>query len=115
MKFNPGEMRNIIQIAERIIEKDEDGFARNPHQYNILKTVRAYKEDRRGTKVWANRAAFSNANVLFRLRKIKDFEITPQLFIKHQGKIYSISSVENIGNMGMYIEVLCDSTEGSEK
>lgn len=40
-----------------------------------MPSVRAYKEMRYGTRVWANRAAFSKATVLFRFRKIDNIKI----------------------------------------
>ena len=108
-----GKMRSIIEIAERVSEKDADGFAKSA--YSVLKTVRAYREDRRGSETWANRSAFSNADVMFRLRKIPDLEITPKHFIICGGRNYNISSAEDVKQRGMYIEILCDSTEGSMK
>jgi head-tail adaptor len=106
-------LREIIEISEKTTEKDSDGFAQA--EYKVLKRIYAYREDRHANESWANRAAFSKSSVLFRFRKIPGLEITPKLFINCRGKTYNISSVEDIKNRSMYIEILCDLTEGSVK
>ena len=66
-------MTTFIDIIEPRKIKDESGFV--VIQDIILASVRAYKEMRHGTRVWANRAAFSKASVLFRFRKIPNLKI----------------------------------------
>ncbi len=101
-----GKMTTFIDIIEPRKVKDESGFVRI--QDIILASVRAYKEMRHGTRVWANRAAFSKATVLFRFRKIDGLKIdTSQVIVCDTGR-YRILSVEDVKNRSMYIEALCD-------
>lgn len=101
-----GKMTTFIDIIEPRKVKDESGFI--TVQDVILASVRAYKEMRHGTRVWANRAAFSKATVLFRFRKIDNLKIdTSHVIVCGTGR-YRIFSVEDVKNRGMYIEVLCD-------
>lgn len=101
-----GKMSTFIDIIEPRKVKDESGFI--TVQDVVLASVRAYKEMRHGTRVWANRAAFSKATVLFRFRKIPDLKIdTSHVIVCDTGR-YRIFSVEDVKNRGMYMEVLCD-------
>lgn len=101
-----GKMTTFIDIIEPRKVKDESGFI--TVQDVILASVRAYKEMRHGTRVWANRATFSKATVLFRFRKIDSLKIdTSHVIVCDTGR-YRIFSVEDVKNRGMYIEALCD-------
>lgn len=97
---------DIISI-ENVI--DEEGFSEKVE--NVIASVRAYKEDRHGNRMWANMAAFSEATTLFRFRKIPDVNITTKLYILHEGIRYDIVSVENVRERGMYIEVMAKKVE----
>ena len=99
-------MTTFIDIIEPRKIKDESGFV--VIQDIILASVRAYKEMRRGTRVWANRAAFSKASVLFRFRKIPNLKIKESHVIVCDTGRYRILSVEDVKNRGMYMELLCD-------
>ena len=107
-----GKMNAFIDIVESSISKDSEGFATSADL--VLKSVRAYREDRHGTTMWANRAAFSTASCLFRFRVIPNIEITTKLQILCGGKRYKILSVEDIRNRGMYTECLCERLEVSK-
>ncbi len=99
-----GKMKTFIDITTREIVKDSESFSEETDR--ILASVRAYKEERFGSKMWANRAAFSEASSLFRFRKIPGLEIKPKMFIVCSDGRYEVISVENIKNRDMYIEVL---------
>ena len=99
-----GKMRTFIDIVTREIVKDEESFSEETDR--ILASVTAYKEERFGSKTWANRAAFSEANALFRFRNIPDLPIKPKMFIVCDDGRYEIISVDNVKNRNMYIEVL---------
>src|SRR5699024_11308710 len=86
------------------IVKDEESLSEETDK--ILASVTAYKEERFGSKTWANRAAFSEANALFRFRDIPDLPIKPKMFIVCDDGRYEIISVDNVKNRNMYIEVL---------
>ena len=97
---------DIISI-ENVI--DEEGFSEKVE--NVVASVRAYKEDRHGNRMWANMAAFSEATTLFRFRKIPNVDITTKLYILHEGIRYDIISVENVRDRSMYIEVMAKKVE----
>lgn len=99
-------MNQFIDIIEVQKTKDSSGFMVDKDV--ILASVRAYKEFRHGNTMWANRAAFSTATVLFRFRKIPGVEILAKHFIVCDSGRYSVLSIENIKNRDMYTEVLCE-------
>lgn len=104
-------MNQFIKIISTISKKDEDGFTVKEEQ--IVAEVRAYHETKHGNEKWANRATFSTASSLFRFRNIPNVEIKTDMIIVCNDKKYSITSVENIKNKNMYIEVLCDEVSAS--
>jgi hypothetical protein len=84
--------------------KDAEGFTHT--QDTILASVRAYKEDKHGSEVWKNRAAYSEATCLFRLRAIPNLTVTTSHIILCEGTRYRILSVEDVRGKGMYVEAL---------
>ena len=107
-----GKMNAFIDIVEVNISKDTEGFATSTD--TIIASVRAYQEERHGTKIWANRAAFSTATCMFRFRVIPTVEVTTKQQILCNGKRYKILSVEDVRGRGMYIEVLAERLEASK-
>jgi len=101
-----GNMRNTIEIITTEPNKDSMGFA-SQGEVSLAK-IRAYKETRHGNAAWHNRAAFSNANALFRFRTIPNLAITTAMFIRSGDERYNIVSVEDIRGRGMYVEVLAE-------
>ena len=107
-----GKMNTFIDIIQTDNAKDGAGFSTASD--TVLASVRAYREDRHGTKIWANRAAFSTATCMFRFRVIPGVEITPKLQILCGGARYKILSAEDVRGRGMYIEVLAERLEASK-
>lgn len=106
-----GQMNASIQILRTAPVKDDEGFVTESD--TVLASVRAYKEDRHGNEMWANRAAFSTASALFRFRKIPGLDVTTAHFIRCENCRYNIVSVEDVKGRGMYTEVLAEKVEGS--
>ena len=105
-----GKMNKFIQIVTPApVEKDAEGFA--IQKDTVLASTRAYKENRHGSKGWANRAAFTTATALFRFRKIPDLEVTAAHAIICEGERYRINSAEDV--RGMYTECLVERVDGS--
>ena len=102
-----GRMTEFINILEITKTKDAEGFAGKPVERNVLST-RAYFEEQRGTKVWANRAAFSTATAMFTFRADPTVRITPSHVIECRGERYRILNVRDAQVRGMYIEILAD-------
>ena len=107
-----GRMTRFIDIIKVENVKDAEGFGSAPADVYVA-SVRAYMEGRHGSERWANRAAFSTANALFRFRKIPGVEITTKMFIIESGRRYRIVSVEDVRGRGAYYEVLCEHTDGT--
>jgi len=107
-----GLMKSFIEIYSSDTIKDSEGF--KSAEDNLLLSARAYKENRHGSEAWKNRASFSKATTLFKIRKPADVEVTNKDFIIFKNKIYNILSVEDIREKGMYLEILAEKTEGSK-
>ena len=107
-----GKMQSFIQIYTTTSIKDEEGFMTQEEQ--LVVTLRAYKEHRRGSEAWKNRASFTTATVLFRFRKPPHVQVTTEHLLVCQDERYNILSVEDIREKGMYIEVLAEKVEGSK-
>lgn len=106
-----GKMNSFIDIISSENVTDSEGFSKK--EETVLASIRAYKEERHGNKMWANMAAFSEATVLFRFRKIPNLNITTKMDISCSDGRYSILSVENIKDRCIYIEVLAKKIESS--
>ena len=106
-----GRMNKNIDIVSTAPVKDAEGFVTKGD--NIIATVRAYMDERRGDEKWANMAAFSTATSMFRFRRIPGVVIDTSLFIICEGIRYRIISAENAKGRGMYVEVLCERQEGT--
>jgi hypothetical protein len=104
-------MNSFIDIISTAPSKDSEGFAVKSDI--VLASVRAHKEERRGTEKWANMAAFSEATALFRFRAIPGVTVSESLTIICECKRYCIIDAQYGRGHGMYIECLCAITEGS--
>ena len=93
-----------ISIAEETIVKDAEGFATKTD--TILASLHAYREGRHGSQKWVNRAAFSEATDLFRLRVIPGLTVTTAHVILCGDDRFEITSVEDVKGRKMYLEVL---------
>lgn len=107
-----GKMNTFIDILSTKPVKDSEGFVNTGD--TVLVSVRAYKEDRHGNEIWANRSAFSTASSLFRFRKIPSLAVTTAHKILCGGVRYNVVSVEDVKGKGMYIEALAEKTEASD-
>jgi hypothetical protein len=108
-----GKMNIFIDIVQTDQTKDTDGFVISTDA--VLASVRAYREDRHGNEMWANRAAWSSATSLFRFRKVPGVEVRPSLYILCSGERLRILSSEDVRGRGMYVEVLAERLEPSKK
>lgn len=106
-----GKMNAFIDIVESKADKDEEGFTSTGD--TVLASVRAYHEQRHGSEKWASLAAFSTSTDLFRFRVIPHLTISTSHFICHGGERFNITSVEDVKDRGMYIEVLTEKVVGS--
>ena len=99
-----GTMNTLISIARKVVTKDTEGFATKTD--NILVSVHAYREGQHSSQKWVNRAAFSEATDLFRIRVIPGLAVTTAHVILCGVDRFEITSVEDVQGRGMYLEVL---------
>lgn len=104
-------MNTFIDIIEKVTINDSEGFSTEID--NIVATIRAYREGRHGTEMWANRATFSEAIDLFRFRCIPGVTITTAMLIVCDDGRFEITSVEDVKGRGMYTEVLAKEVKPS--
>ncbi len=93
-----------VSIVMESVTKDAEGFATKTN--SILTSIHAYREGRHGSQKWVNRAAFSEATDLFRIRTIPGLTVTTEHVILCDGERYEITSVEDVKGRGMYLEIL---------
>jgi hypothetical protein len=91
--------------------KDPAGFSTD-HDV-ALYSGRCYFEPQRGNEIWANRAAFSQANALFRFRAIPGMTVDPTMTLLCNGARYNILSAEDVRGRGLYWEILAEKIGGS--
>ena len=99
-----GKMNVQVSIVMESVTKDAEGFATKTN--SILTSIHAYREGRHGSQKWVNRAAFSEATDLFRIRTIPGLTVTTEHVILCDGERYEITSVEAVKGRGMYLEIL---------
>lgn len=105
-----GRLNTFIDIIERVTEKDSEGFSNQTDK--VVASVRAYKEEKHGSMKWANMAAFTSADAIFKFRIIPDIEIKSGIILVCDTGRYKVISVEHL--RGMYIEVAAEKVEPSK-
>jgi head-tail adaptor len=108
-----GKMRAFLEIIKVEVATDEQGFA--VEKDICLAKVRGYREQKNGSTAWLNRASFSDATDLFKVRKIPDLELKPGMFIVCDGHRFVIRSADDVKGKGLYIEVLGREVSASGK
>lgn len=108
-----GKMNTCVEIISTAPVKDAEGFVHKGD--TVLASVRAYREGRHGNEKWANRASFTDATDLFRLRVIPNLHITPAMVIACEDGRFEIISVEDVKGRGMYVEALAREVKPSGK
>lgn len=101
-----GKLNEFIEILKPKTVTDSEGFGNTDD--TIIISIRAYREERHGSKYWSNMASFSNATALFKFRKIPGITIDTTMVITCPEGRYKIISVQNVGSRDMYIEVLAE-------
>ena len=97
-----GNLRHQITLVQPEITTDAAGFERRGDR--LIATVRAAVELRHATAAWVNRAAYTKATALFRIRVIPGAEVTTAMEIDcHLGR-FIIDSVEVLHDR--YVEIL---------
>jgi hypothetical protein len=105
-----GKMNTQIDIVDTTLIKDNEGFSSKGEE--IIASVRAYCDERHGSRKWANMAAYTKANATFQMRRIPDVVIEPGMLIRCDTVEYKVLSVEVI--MGFYLEVAAEKIEATK-
>lgn len=101
-----GKMREHIDLIQPVVSKDAAGFATTGNE--IVASVRAYMEVRHASGAWVNRAAYSKADALFRIRVIPGLRVSGAMEIACASGRYVIDAVECFGR---YVEILAHRIE----
>ena len=96
-----GSMRETIDLITPVARRDAAGFTGSREQ--VVASVRAYREIRHASSAWVNRAAYTQATVLFRIRVIPGLTVSEVMQIAAADGRFVIDTVEAIGG---YIEIL---------
>lgn len=97
-----GNLRHRIDLITIKVTTDEAGFERR--EETVVASPRAAIEQRHASSVWVNRAAYTNATVMIRIRIIPGVSVEENMEIgTHLGR-FLIDSVEVIA--GKYVQIL---------
>jgi len=100
------QLRIPIEIYETSIITDNEGFAIKVEK--LILRSKAYREERHGSEAWKNRASYSSATTLFRIRRSPSVKITSEHFLLCEEEKYNIISVQDIKDNGMYLEIISE-------
>lgn len=105
-----GSMRDSIDLIRPVVTRDNAGFTTTRDE--VVATVRAYVETRHASAAWVNRAAYTTADVLFRIRTIPNLSVSTDMEIASPHGRFVIDTVEQVGR---YVEILAHAStpEGS--
>ena len=101
-----GKMSEHIDLIRPVVTKDAAGFATTRDE--VIASVRAFMQVRHASPAWVNRAAYTKADLLFRIRAIPGIKITEAMQISSARGRYVIDAVEPIGR---YLQILAHRTE----
>ena len=90
-----GQMRSHIDIIAPTHTRDSAGFDIVADQ--VLATVRAEVEHRHASAAWVNRAAYTKATAIFRIRTHPEITVDESMVIAAADGRWVIDSVEQIG------------------
>lgn len=97
-----GKLEHRIRLIQPVVATDAAGFQERTDM--VVTSARASIELRHATAAWVNRAAYSQATALFRIRVIPRVTVTTDMEIDcHLGR-FLIDSVEVLA--GKYVEIL---------
>lgn len=101
-----GKMSEHIDLIRPVVTKDAAGFATTRDE--VIASVRAFMQVRHASPAWVNRAAYTKADLLFRIRAIPGVKITEAMQISSARGRCVIDAVEPIGR---YLQILAHRTE----
>ena len=96
-----GSMREHLDLIRPVVTRDKAGFTTTRDE--VVASVRASIEVRHASSAWVNRAAYTKADVLFRIRAIPGLQVSADMEIASDRGRFVIDAVEHIGR---YVEIL---------
>ncbi len=90
-----GQMRHVIDIIALSHTRDSAGFDTVAEQ--VLATVRAEVEHRHASSAWVNRAAYTKATAIFRIRTHPGIKVDESMVIAAPNGRWVIDTVEQVG------------------
>ncbi|MFA9398836.1 MAG: head-tail adaptor protein [Clostridiaceae bacterium] len=105
-----GKMNTFVDIIDRTQIKDSDGFSTQTDK--IIASIRAFREEKHGSKKWANMAAFTTADAIFKFRKVPGIQVKSGMILTCDTGRYTVESSEVFNNM--YVEVIAVKVDTSE-
>ena len=105
-------MNDFIDIIERRVDRDAEGFGQESDV--VLASVRAEKSYAAMTETDVNNASFAMQTAVFKLRRIPNLAIRPDLFITDAAGRYNITAVDEVSGRGMYLIVTAQRVTASE-
>ena len=101
-----GSMRDTIDLIHPQVTTDNAGFPQVTDV--VVGSVRAYMEVRHASAAWVNRAVYTKADVLFRIRAIPGLNVSTNMEIVAPAGRFIIDTIEQVGR---YIEILAHQAE----
>ena len=101
-----GSMRERLDLIRPVLTRDPAGFTQARDE--VVATVRAYMEVRHASSAWVNRAAYTKADVLFRIRALPGLQVSADMEIVSGKGRFVIDAVEHVGR---YVEILAHKVE----
>lgn len=99
---NAGKYNKKISIYEKVVQKDNDGFKQA--QEVIVLTTYANIKTTRGMTLIMNDSDFEKAYTNFTIR-YPITKITRDMFVKYNGKTYTIEYLNNIDEANVELEI----------
>lgn len=100
--INAGKYNKKISIYKKVVQKDNDGFKQA--QEVIVLTTYANIKTTRGMTLIMNDSDFEKAYTNFTIR-YPITKITRDMFIKYNGKTYTIEYLNNIDEANVELEI----------
>ncbi|WP_423773745.1 MULTISPECIES: head-tail adaptor protein [Actinomycetaceae] len=95
-----GQMRTFIDLIRPVHSRDAAGFEITTD--HVVASVRAAVEHQHATAAWVNRAAYTKATTIFRIRAIPGVGVDESMVIAAPDGRWVIDTIEQVGR---YLEI----------
>jgi head-tail adaptor len=105
-------MQTQVAVVRREYVLDAEGFSVS--QSIPVMEAKAEVELKKANEFWANLAAWSEVDAIFRIRRKPGVEIDSSMLLIAPDGEYNVTSVDSIKGRGMYIEIMAKRISPSE-